>query len=197
MPGTSFVGTWAEGLPLVSMAPIRRYSRTVGSSFTFNANVAPDVTYAVYAWWNAQPPTGIRPYPTTSADEGTLLGTATVNQRNQRRPVEPPGHLYRSVVSPASRSTSPVAHGPSLMPSGLCRPLPRHPRVIVDNADPGRLRWEAWSKGHVCPGFYGPNATYSARSGVASPSTPTWCRERPTPSTAGGASPGSLYGGTL
>jgi len=78
--GVSWTGTWSHSSAAGFWATNSVYSNTAGSTFTFPADLLPDATYAVYAWWTAASNRSTAvPYQIRSG--ASLLGTATVNQR--------------------------------------------------------------------------------------------------------------------
>lgn len=77
--GTSSTGSWFVSGATNPWATNSMASLTLGSTFTFTANLAPGTTYAVYGWWTG----GGNRYtavPYDIADGATMLDTVTVDQ---------------------------------------------------------------------------------------------------------------------
>ncbi len=143
--GTSSTGSWFTSGSPGFWATDSLASLTPGSTFTFNADLVPGVSYNVYAWWT----TGFNRYtavPYQIRSGGTLLGTVNVNQFvnggqwNLLGTYTFTGTAGVTVQAAPTFAFSVCADAVRFVPAGALPPV----TMTVDNLTPGTTSTGSW-----------------------------------------------------
>ena len=164
-PGGSSTGTWKTSGGNKPHGADSLWSRDVGATFTFNANLTAD-RYAVFMCWTLWP-SRMTDVPVEIRDAGTLLDTVSVNQKLTGGQ----WNLLGIYMLSETASVTIISQGPGTTNADAVRfvPISALDELVIDNGAPGTSSTGPWkTSGGKKP--YGGNSLWSRDAGA----TYTW-----------------------
>jgi hypothetical protein len=154
-PEASAAGTWLTSSTTDSFEGSSRYSKTVSSTFAFDADVSGQQD--VYLWWAASSGRSTS-VPVKIYDGGSLVDTVYVNQTQNGGKWNLLGNYSfsgsaRVVITSTSSTLTTCADAVRFV-------LNEAPEIIIDNADPETTKVGTWLKSSAAGGFEG-SSVYS------------------------------------